>query len=174
MACIERASEKGFRLKINAVIFRGINDDELADFARWSAATGIEVRFLEYMKIGPGHREHWEKRFISAAEMIERLGAAFTLEPVEVPVDSTSFVHATPEGARLGFIASESRPFCGDCSRLRLTATGVLRSCLMSERGISLRSVPSSGYDAILPSVLAMKPGGRIHHVDQAMHEIGG
>jgi hypothetical protein len=74
----------------------------------------------------------------------------------------------------LGFIASESRPYCGECSRLRLSATGVLRSCLMSERGASLRSVLPSDYDAILPSVLAMKPGGRIHHVDQAMHEIGG
>ncbi|HEX2613030.1 MAG TPA: GTP 3',8-cyclase MoaA [Fibrobacteria bacterium] len=174
MACIERAATMGFHLKINAVVFRGVNDDELPEFARWSAATGIEVRFLEYMKIGPGHREHWESRFVPASEMIERLEASFSLRSVAVPVDSTSFVFETPEGARLGFIASESRPFCASCSRLRLSATGVLRSCLMSERGASLRSVPVSGYDDIIPSVLAMKPGGRIHHVDQAMHEIGG
>jgi cyclic pyranopterin phosphate synthase len=174
MACVERAAAMGFHLKINAVIFRGVNDDELPEFARWSAATGVEVRFLEYMKIGPGHREHWETRFIAADEMIAGLEKFFTLNPVSVPADSTSFVFETPEGARLGFIASESRPFCGTCSRLRLSATGVLRSCLMSERGVSLRSVPVSGYDAVLPSVLAMKPGGRIHHVDQAMHEIGG
>ncbi len=174
MHCIERASAMGFRLKINAVVFRGINDDELSEFARWSAAMGLEVRFLEYMKIGPGHREHWETRFIAAADMIASLERDFALLPASVPVDSTSFVFDTPEGARLGFIASESRPFCASCSRLRLSATGVLRSCLMSERGLSLRSVPSSGYDVILPSVLAMKPGGRIHHVDQAMHEIGG
>jgi cyclic pyranopterin phosphate synthase len=174
MACIERAALMGFRLKINAVVFRGMNDEELADFARWSAATGIEVRFLEYMKIGPGHREHWETRFIAADEMIVNLEKQFVLNPVDVAADSTSFVFETPEGARLGFIASESRPFCGNCSRLRLAATGVLRSCLMSDRGVSLRSVLPSGYDAVLPSVLAMKPGGRIHHVDQAMHEIGG
>jgi GTP 3',8-cyclase len=174
MACIEAAAAMDFRVKINAVVFRGVNDDELADFARWSEAAGIEVRFLEYMKIGPGHREHWEKRFIAADGMIAALRRDFVLLPAAVPADSTSFVFDTPGGGRLGFIASESRPFCGSCSRLRLSATGVLRSCLMSERGVSLRSVPPSGYDEILPAVLAMKPGGRLDHVDQAMHEIGG
>ncbi len=172
--CIARAAEMGFHLKINAVVFRGINDDELSDFARWSAENRIEVRFLEYMKIGPGYREHWETRFLPAADMIARLEREFALLPAEVPADSTSFVFETPEGARLGFIASESRPFCGNCSRLRLSATGVLRSCLMSERGLSLRSLPPSEYPAVLSSVLSMKPGGRIDHVDQAMHEIGG
>jgi cyclic pyranopterin phosphate synthase len=173
MACIERAAASGFRLKVNAVVFRGVNDDELPDFAKWSAVTGIEVRFLEFMKIGPAHGSNFD-RFVPADEMIAGLERFFTLVPAPVPADSTSFVFTTPEGARLGFIASESKPFCGSCSRLRLSATGVLRSCLMSERGISLRSVPSSGYAEILPAVLAMKPRGRIDHVDQAMHEIGG
>jgi cyclic pyranopterin phosphate synthase len=173
MACIDRAAALGFSVKVNAVVFRGVNDDELPAFARWSAESGIEVRFLEYMKIGPEHAANWH-RFVPAAEMIAGLEKFFTLNPAAVPGDSTSFVFDTPEGARLGFIASESRPFCGTCSRLRLSATGVLRSCLMSERGESLRDAAPDRYPDILRRVMAMKPTGRIDHVDQAMHEIGG
>lgn len=173
MRCIERAAARGFTVKVNAVIFRGVNEDELPDFARWSADTGLEVRFLEYMKIGPDHTSTFD-RFVPADEMIAALERFVALRPVPVPRDSTSFVFDTPEGARLGFIASESKPFCGTCSRLRLSATGVLRSCLMSEKGLSLRNVPVAEYSGILDRVLAMKPTGRLHHVDQAMHEIGG
>jgi cyclic pyranopterin phosphate synthase len=173
MACIEQAKHMGFTLKVNAIVFRGINHDELPDFARWSAASGIEVRFLEFMKIGPDHSTTFD-RFVSADEMIASLEPHVSLQPVAVPHDSTSFVFETLEGARLGFIASESKPFCGSCSRLRLSATGTLRSCLMSEQGVALRNLPVSGYAEVLKTVLAMKPTGRIHHVDQAMHEIGG
>ncbi len=177
MACIEQAVATGFTLKVNAVVFRGINDDELPDFARWSEDSGIEVRFLEFMKIGPGHVTTFD-RFVSADEMIARLEPHVTLRPVAVPHDSTSFVFETEGGGRLGFIASESKPFCGSCSRLRLSATGVLRSCLMSEQGVSLRGLREREGDAAyadaLRRVLAMKPTGRIESVAQAMHEIGG
>jgi cyclic pyranopterin phosphate synthase len=101
---------------------------------------------------------------VSADEMIAGLEKFVALRPVAVPHDSTSFVFETPEGARLGFIASESKPFCGTCSRLRLSATGTLRSCLMSERGVSLRNVPPSGYGDVLGRVMAMKPTGRLDH----------
>jgi cyclic pyranopterin phosphate synthase len=173
MACIEQAAAMGFSIKVNAVVFRGINDNELPDFAHWSAASGIEVRFLEYMKIGPDHETTFD-RFVSADEMIASLKPHVALTPVAVPHDSTSFVFETSAGGRLGFIASESKPFCGTCSRLRLSATGTLRSCLMSERGVLLKGVPASGYGDVLRAVLAMKPTGRLDHVDQAMHEIGG
>ena len=173
MACIEQAATSGFTVKVNAIVFRGINDDELPDFARWSAASGVEVRFLEYMKIGPEHATTFD-RFVSADEMIASLEPHVGMNAVAVPHDSTSFVFETSAGARLGFIASESKPFCGACSRLRLSATGTLRSCLMSERGVSLRNVSSSGYGDVLDRVMAMKPTGRLDHVDQAMHEIGG
>jgi cyclic pyranopterin phosphate synthase len=174
LACIDRAAAMGFAVKVNVIVFRGVNDDELPGFARWSAESGVEVRFLEYMKIGPGHGEHWERRFVSAGEMIAGLEKFLTLNPAAVPADSTSFVFTTPEGARLGFIASESRPFCGTCSRLRLSATGTLRSCLMHEGGESLRHAAPDRVPGILRRVMAMKPSGRLDHVDQPMHAIGG
>ena len=172
MGSIEKAAGMGFEVKVNAIVFRGVNDDELADFSQWSAASRIEVRFLEYMKIG-NYAENWQ-RFISADEMIAKLEETTTLYPVAVPADSTSFVYGTTEGGRLGFIASESKPFCGNCSRLRLSATGMLRSCLMSEQGISLRHLDTAEYPRVLEKVLAMKPTGRLDHVDQSMHAIGG
>ena len=172
MSSIEKAASMGFEVKVNAIVFRGVNDDELGDFARWSASSKIEVRFLEYMKIGD-YAENF-RRFITADEMIAKLEETTTLYPMAVPADSTSFVFSTTEGGRLGFIASESKPFCGSCSRLRLSATGTLRSCLMSEKGLSLRHVDPADYPNILQKVLAMKPTGRLDHVDQSMHAIGG
>jgi cyclic pyranopterin phosphate synthase len=172
MACIETAAGMGFEMKVNAIVFRGVNDDELSDFANWSASSGVEVRFLEYMKIGD-YAAHFN-RFIAADEMIAKLSETTTLLPVAVAADSTSFVYETLEGGRIGFIASESKPFCGTCSRLRLSATGTLRSCLMSEQGLSLRGLEAADYPKILERVLAMKPTGRLDHVDQSMHAIGG
>ena len=176
-ACIERAAAMGFTLKVNTVVFRGVNDDEIPGFVRWSEQSGVEVRFLEFMKIGPGHATTFD-RFVSADEMIAGLEPHVTLRPVTVPYDSTSFVFETEGGGRIGFIASESKPFCGSCSRLRLSATGMLRSCLMSERGVSLRGLREREGDAVyaeaLRDVLAMKPTARLESVAQAMHEIGG
>lgn len=170
---LHEARDRGFRVKVNTVVMRGVNDDEAVAFHDWSARQGIEVRFLELMRIGPAVAEH-PRLFVPASETIAALRAHVDLVEVEVARDSTSFVYATAQGARLGFIASESRPFCGACSRLRLTAEGVLRACLMKEDGLSLRGVPPENYPALLGRVLATKPADRLPSLSQSMHEIGG
>jgi len=162
-----------FRVKINAVILRGINDHELLDFVRFSARYGVEVRFLELMKIGPYYRNH-SRLFVSAQELIERIEEREELEPRSVNCDSTSFNFRTSSGAEIGFIASESQPFCGFCSRLRLTATGKLRACIMSEEGVSLRHVPKERYPEALKNVMGMKPFKRLERIEQPMYRIGG
>jgi GTP 3',8-cyclase len=167
------ASERGFRVKVNVVVARGTNDDELLDFVEFSAAHGVPVRFLELMRIGPRHRD-FEQLFVSADEMIDVLRARCSLRPVPVENDSTSFVYRTENGAEVGFIASESKPFCASCSRLRLSATGHLRACLMSERGLSVRGLPAHRLKQVVAAVMAMKPDGRLPHVEQAMYQIGG
>jgi GTP 3',8-cyclase len=172
-ANILRARDRGFRVKVNVVVCRGTNEDELVDFANFSAREGITVRFLELMRIGPRHRD-FEALSVTAAEMIAALSERFRLEPVEVAADSTAFVYRTDHGAQLGFIASESRPFCGDCSRLRLSATGHLRACLMSERGLDVRGLSPEQLRRALHAVMAMKPAGRPGHVAQPMYQIGG
>ncbi|MDT0631561.1 GTP 3',8-cyclase MoaA [Rubrivirga sp. S365] len=167
------AKAAGFPVKVNCVLIRGANDDEVEDFLAFSARHGIPVRFLEYMKIGPQRGEH-DRLFVSAGEIIDRLRQRHALVPVGAEPDATAFSFRTDDGAEVGFIASESRPFCATCSRLRLTARGHLRACLMSEDGRDLRGVPPEHYAAVLTDVMAMKPTGRIEEIAQPMHEIGG
>jgi cyclic pyranopterin phosphate synthase len=167
------ARELGLDVKVNMIVFRGKNDDEVPAFARFSAAHGVEVRFLELMKVGPADARHPDL-FVPAEEMLARLRETEELIPVDVPIDSTAFAYRTASGARLGFIASESKPFCGACSRLRLSATGRLRACLFSEAGVELRGQDVSGYPDILGRVMALKPTGRLPRILQPMNQIGG
>lgn len=173
LAATLRAKEMGFPVKINVVLLRGRNDDEIVDFAAFSARHRIPVRFLEYMKIGPS-RDRYAELFISAGAVIERLRSQTELTPLQSEPDATAFSFRTGEGAELGFIASESRPFCSSCSRLRLSARGMLRACLMSEAGISLAGVPESEFGSVLQRVLPMKPIGRLPEIAQPMNQIGG
>ena len=91
-----------------------------------------------------------------------------------MPKDSTSFNFLLPGGAEIGFIASESRPFCGHCSRLRLGADGALRPCLFMDHGVSLRGLKGDDFLKTLKSTIELKPFGRIETTPQAMHQIGG
>ncbi len=172
-AAILAAKEMGFSVKVNAIVFRGLNDAELPDFSRFSARYGIEVRFLELMRVGPSEKDHGE-RFVTAAEMIGRLRETEELIAVESPADSTSFGFSTASGARLGFIASESQPFCGTCSRLRLSATGRLRACLFSDAGVELRGRDRLDYPELVHETMGLKPTGRLPRILQPMNQIGG
>lgn len=170
---ILKSQELGFNTKINVVVSRGVNDNELLDFINFSAENDIEVRFLELMKIGPAYQMNPDL-FISANEMISQIKEHYELKKIKVSKDSTSFNYSTSSGARIGFIASESQPFCNTCSRLRLSATGKLRACLMSENGIDLRHLNKSDYSQVIKDVIDMKPIGRIDHIEQSMNQIGG
>lgn len=163
----------GFKVKVNVVVFRGINDAEIHDFVRFSREHQVEVRFLEYMRIGLGNTS-LAKHFMPMREIIERIEEREKLYHLPGSVDATAQIYGTESGARVGFIASESQPFCSGCSRLRLTAKGTLRACIMSQAGLNLRGVPGENYPDVLKSVMALKPSGRIESLNQAMHEIGG
>lgn len=167
------ARDAGFSVKVNTVVIREKNDRELEDFVAFSAEHGIPVRFLEYMKIGPERQRH-DELFVSAGELIERLEREHELTPLDDDLDATAFAFRLENGAEIGFIASESRPFCQHCSRLRLSARGDLRACLMSEDGLNLRGAPRDAYPRILDEVMAMKPYSRIEEIAQPMFEIGG
>lgn len=173
MRSIEKAKELGFNIKINAVAMRGINDDEIMDFIRFSSQNEIEVRFLEVMNIGVV-RPHFKDWFIPAQEMVTRMRDQYQLEPVEVSPDSTSFIYSLDNGAKIGFIASESKPFCGECSRLRLDVKGVLRPCLFKEEGISFAGVEFDRYPELIKKVLKLKPMDRIPELVQPMYQVGG
>lgn len=173
IAAIMKAKALGFKVKINCVALKGINDHELVDFVQFSKDTGIEVRFLELMTIGEANR-YYKDHFLPAIDMLSVISRRFSIARIPSPIDSTAVRYRSADGVKIGFIASETMPFCGGCSRWRLTAKGGLRACLMSEQGIELAGVAAADYPPLLAKLLGMKPIGRIEKVDQTMNQIGG
>jgi GTP 3',8-cyclase len=167
---IRLAVSQGFVIKLNVVMMRGINDHEVLDFVRFSEEESVEVRFLELMRIGFA-REDQVKQFISARELTSRIRANHELRPLKMPHDSTSFNYMTENGANVGFIASESQPFCGQCSRWRLSADGILRACLLKDDGLDIKK---RKRNEIYQELLGMKPSIRPAEVNHSMNTIGG
>lgn len=173
VANILKAKDRGFDVKLNVVAMKGINDFELFDFVAFAACHQIEVRFLELMRIGHACNEQ-NAQFISAKELIARLEARHVLTPVNKAIDSTSFNFRLDNGANIGFIASETQPFCSHCSRWRLSADGMLRACLLRSEGLSIKNTSEEQRQLIYRELLGMKPFLRPQEVSHRMNEIGG
>jgi len=171
---IRAARESGLRVKINCVVLRGINDHEIPAFHDFSAKTGIEVRFLEMMRIGPA-RALQADHFLSAAAIVEALEThAGPLDSLPALADSTVFRKRSRAGAMLGFMGSETGAFCGTCSRLRLSARGILHPCLFREDGTDLRGASEEEIRDRIRVVAPLKPMDRLPDIARPMHRIGG
>jgi len=170
---LHQALSMGYSVKVNAVLMRGINDHEWESFVNFSKNTGISVRFLELMKIGPMEHEYQE-HFMPASQLIQTIREKHDLAPIDVPKDNTSFDYQLSNGAKIGFIASETQSFCGQCSRLRLTANGELRPCLFKDTGSSLRNLSDREFSKTVNEVAQLKPTARIESIEQPMYAIGG
>ncbi len=170
---ILKAHNLGFQVKVNAVMMKGVNDHELLNFVQFAEETKIEVRFLELMRIGYACKEQ-KDQFISAQELIDRIKMKTSLRSVLLPKDSTSFNFMTDSNGQIGFIASESQAFCGQCSRWRLSADGILRACLLKDDGRSLRNLNKAERESIYFELLGMKPLMRPLEVSHDMNRIGG
>jgi GTP 3',8-cyclase len=135
-------------VKVNAVLMRGVNDDEAPALLRFALAHGYELRFIEQMPLDAGHR--WDRTtMVTAEEILAALRREFVLapDPAErgaAPAE-TWLVDGGP--ARVGVIASVTRPFCGDCDRTRLTADGQVRACLFATEESDLRGALRAGAD---------------------------
>ncbi len=127
-------------VKLNVVVQRGRNDDELGDFLRFSRDTSIQVRFIELMNTGSSVA-YTREAFVSGREIVERVNG--TLLGRAHPSDP-AVLHRTPEGVVFGVIASDTAPFCVDCNRLRLSAIGELRGCLYQPRGVDMKGALES------------------------------
>jgi cyclic pyranopterin phosphate synthase len=134
-------------IKINAVIVRGHNEDEVADFAAFAREHDVKMRFIEFMPLDSGH--DWSRAdVVSGREIRERINERFLLVAMKVNRGSeTSARYRFADGApgEIGIIAPVTEPFCGACSRIRLTADGQIRTCLFSTVEHSLRDVIRSG-----------------------------
>jgi cyclic pyranopterin phosphate synthase len=148
LAGIAAAKKAGLEpIKINAVIVRGHNEDEVADFAAFAREHDVKMRFIEFMPLDSGHE--WSRGdVVSGKEIRERISERFPLVGVDVARGSdTSSRYRFADGApgEIGIIAPVTEPFCGACSRIRLTADGQIRTCLFSTVEHSLRDVVRSG-----------------------------
>jgi cyclic pyranopterin phosphate synthase len=134
-------------IKVNCVVIRGFNDDEIVDFAAFAREHGLSVRFIEFMPLDG--RSDWDRaQVVSGAEMLENIRARFDLVAVDPTTPSeTARRYRFADGApgEVGFITTITEPFCDGCSRLRLTADGRLRTCLFSKRSHDLKALVRAG-----------------------------
>ncbi len=147
---IEAAEMAGFKnLKINTVVQRGINDHTIMDLVEHFRHSGHTVRLIEFMDVG--NVNHWDREMVvPSAELLKTIHDRWALRPVaKQPAADTARRYAFTDGAgEIGFISSITEPFCGDCSRARITADGVFYSCLFSARGTVLRDRIREGMGA--------------------------
>ena len=160
---IDAAEAAGLRVKVNAVVKRGANDDGLVALAERFRGTGHVLRFIEYMDVG--HTNGWRlDDVVSSEEIVRTIDAAWPLEPLEpARPDETARRWRYRDGAgEIGVIASVTQPFCGGCSRARLSAEGRLHTCLFATKGHDLRGPLRLGAsDEELAGLLRGIWGGR-------------
>ncbi len=154
---IEAAERVGLRpIKVNAVVQRGVNDHTIVDLARFCKERGYIVRFIEYMDVGTLNGWRME-HVVPAEEIVARIGAEIPLEPIESNYRGEVALRYRyrDDGGEIGIIASVTKPFCGDCTRLRLSPEGKLFTCLFASNGLDLRAPLRSGAtDEELESVI--------------------
>jgi GTP 3',8-cyclase len=141
LAGIDAARQAGFAsLKLDTVVTRGANDDELVDLVEYARHVGAEIRFIEYMDVG-GALDWRAEAVVSRREMLERLTDRYgPITPVTPPGSSAPAERfALEDGLTFGIIASTTQPFCASCDRARLTADGVFLLCLYAQHGTDLR-----------------------------------
>jgi GTP 3',8-cyclase len=148
-AGIDAAARAGFEsLKLDTVIIRGINDDELVDMIQFGKHVGAEVRFIEYMDVGGATRWTRESVF-SRREMLDRLTSVYgTIEPEQERGSAPAARYRLSDGTTFGIISSTTEPFCESCDRSRLTADGIWLMCLYARAGTDLRRPLRAGATA--------------------------
>jgi GTP 3',8-cyclase len=145
---IAAANAVGIPVKVNAVVKRGVNDEGIVEMARHFRGTPHVLRFIEYMDVGATNGWRLDD-VVPAAEIVQRVSAVFPLEPVEAAYRgevARRWRYADGQG-EIGVIASVTQPFCGDCTRARISAEGKLYTCLFATRGTDLRALLRSGAD---------------------------
>lgn len=182
---IKAAERAGFQfIKINMVVMRGINDDEVAEFAAMTIDKPYRVRFIEYM---PTLRDNnWQKLAMSGAEIMERLSGKFTLQPAgkESMAGPAAYYRIAGAAGMVGVITPISCHFCKECNRIRVTSTGVAKSCLFASETHDLKPFIKTGNDQALRDALRFvvndKPERHAiaepqqHHSTLPMSQIGG
>ena len=182
---VDAALAAGFDpVKVNVVVMKGINDDEVLDFAEWGREKGVIVRFIEFMPLDADHI--WNNSLVlTQAEILETLQSAYDLEPIErTSAPATRWRYADGTG-EIGVVATVSESFCETCDRVRITADGQFRSCLFATDETDVRALLRDGSsDDVVAEALERTVAGKWagHQINQvhfirprrSMSEIGG
>lgn len=185
LAGIKKAAEIGFKpIKVNSVIIRDFNDDEIIQFAELSAKYNIICRFIEFMPIG--NSENWnEKNIVYGSEILERL-SAFKPQEMEKDVNSGPAVnYKLNNGGIIGIITPISKHFCSECDKLRITADGKIRPCLLSDNEIDIKkALQSRDKELLIKQIMQalnikhdehnVSVGDENHDFKRTMSKIGG
>jgi cyclic pyranopterin phosphate synthase len=160
LAGIEAASAAGFkRLKINTVVQRDVNDHTVLDLLAHFRGTGHSVRLIEYMDVGNSNHWHMDQ-VVPSAEWVQRIGEVWPIEPVADgrPSETARRYRYLDGQGEIGLISSISQPFCGGCTRARLTADGILYTCLFGTKGTNLMPLlrQASDPDALSARIRAI------------------
>lgn len=158
-------------VKVNAVLVRGFNDDEVESFAQFARERGVTMRFIEFMPLDADR--HWSRdRVVPAAEVHARINARWPLVQIPHEASETARKYRFADGAagEIGLIAPVTQPFCGHCSRIRLTADGKLRTCLFSRedhdlRGLLRENASDDDLAIYIRTVVNEKEKG--HHINE-------
>jgi len=157
------------RFKIDAVVIKGVNDDELVDLVEYGKSAGAEVRFIEYMDVG-GATKWSPARVVTRQEMLARLSARYgAMTPIVEESSAPADRYALPDGTTFGIISSTTEPFCKSCDRSRLTADGMWYLCLYAAQGIDLRAPLRAGASA--DDLAALITAGWTHRDDRGAEE---
>lgn len=182
---VDAAIDAGFDpVKVNVVAMRGINEDEIVDFAAFGRERGVTVRFIEFMPLDAD--EIWTpEAVLSQAEIVAAIDAVYPLDPIERGSEPAERFAYRDGNGEVGVIASVTRPFCEACDRVRLTSEGALRNCLFATKEVDLRAILRGGGSdddlaAAISAEVAAKAAG--HAIGQAtfirprktMSQIGG
>jgi cyclic pyranopterin phosphate synthase len=145
---IHMMMDRGFHVKVNAVVVRGLNDGEILDFIEWTRREPVHVRFIEFM---PFTGNRWnDKKVVTWQEMLEIAASEYDILPLERDKHDTAKKYIVPgHKGTFAVISTMTAPFCGDCNRMRLTADGKMKNCLFSEAETDLLSAHRNGGDIV-------------------------
>lgn len=143
---VQMALDNGISVKINVVVMKGINDEELLDFVRWTKDHLLHVRFIEFM---PFDGNRWNSnRVVTFQQMIEQISTEFEIQALyNLPHETAKKFRVTGHKGTFAVISTMSAPFCSDCNRMRLTADGKMKNCLFSESETDLLTAYRNGED---------------------------
>lgn len=137
LTSIDKAIEAGIQVKINSVVMKGVNDNQVLKLFEYAKARNISIRFLELMQMG--HLYHnFHQHFLSEEQILKTISAHYEITPLGREINATAKYWRTKDGYKFGIISNESDPFCNDCNRLRLDSYGNIYGCLSDHHPITI------------------------------------